>query len=99
MLFLYLVLLIIFPLNFEYPLFKISFNSLFAGFLAYLSLQILAPLVDMHTFLGIFIQGFIAGIIGLISYVILSIVFKLKEVEGIKKILIKTLALIKNGRN
>ncbi len=80
-------------------LFKISFNSLFAGFLAYLSLQILAPLVNMHTFLGIFIQGFLAGIIGLISYIILSIVFKLKEVEGIKKILIKTLALIKNGRN
>ncbi len=80
-------------------LFKISFNSIFAGFLAYLSLQILAPLVNMHTFLGIFIQGFLAGIIGLISYIILSIVFKLKEVEGIKKIIIKTLALIKNGRN
>ncbi len=80
-------------------LFKISFNSIIAGLLAYGSLQILAPLVDMHTFFGIFIQGFIAGIIGLLTYIILSIVFKLKEVEGIKKILIKSLALIKNGRN
>ena len=79
--------------------FKISFNSIIAGLLAYGSLQILAPLVDMHTFFGIFIQGFIAGIIGLLTYIILSIVFKLKEVEGIKKILIKSLALIKNGRN
>jgi len=53
----------------------------------------------MQTFIGIFTQGFIAGLIGLLSYIILSIVFKLEEIEILKRILKKTLLLFKNGKN
>ena len=80
-------------------LFKISFNSIIAGLFSYATLHIIAPLVDMHTFLGIFIQGFVAGFIGLLIYIILSILFKLDEVQIIKKMLLKIILLIKNGKN
>ena len=80
-------------------LLKISFNSLLAGIMAYATLYIMAPLVDMHTFLGIFTQGFVAGMMGLLTYIILSIVFKLDEVQIIKKMLLKVIFLIKNGKH
>ncbi len=67
--------------------------------MAYATLYIMAPLVDMHTFLGIFTQGFVAGMIGLLTYIILSIVFKLDEVQIIKKMLLKVIFLIKNGKH
>ena len=67
--------------------------------MAYYTLNIMAPLVDMHTFLGIFTQGFVAGMIGLLTYIILSILFKLDEVQIIKKMLLKVIFLIKNGKH
>ncbi len=80
-------------------LFKITFNSILSGILAYITLNLLAPFVDMHTFLGIFTQGLIAGSIGLITYIILGIVFRLDEVDIIKRLLQKVILLMKNGRN
>ena len=74
---------------------KIIFNSLMAGSIAYLALYFIAPLVDMHTFIGIFIQGLAAGIVGLLSYLILGIVFKLEEVELFKKLFKKGLLIFR----
>ncbi len=78
-------------------LLKISFNSLVAGVVAYATLNVLAPLVDMHTFLGIFTQGLVAGCLGLLTYLILSIVLKLEEVQSVKNILKRSWSIFKNG--
>ena len=77
---------------------KITFNSLISGIIAYGALNILSPLVNMNTFIGIFTQGFVAGVLALLTYLFLSIVFKLEEVENIKKLFIKSLLLFKNGK-
>jgi putative peptidoglycan lipid II flippase len=76
---------------------KIAINAFLAGAMVYLSLQIISPLVDMHTFMGIFIQGVGAGFIGLLSYFILGIVLKLEEVTLLRRVLKRALAVIKNG--
>ncbi|OGY94242.1 MAG: murein biosynthesis integral membrane protein MurJ [Candidatus Komeilibacteria bacterium RIFOXYC1_FULL_37_11] len=78
---------------------KISFNSILAGAVAYGVLQILAEVVDMQTFLGIFIQGGLAGLVGLLSYLLLGIVFRLDELNIVKVMLKKFVLLFKNGRN
>ncbi|MFA6307683.1 MAG: murein biosynthesis integral membrane protein MurJ [Patescibacteria group bacterium] len=78
---------------------KISFNSMLAGAIAYGALHVLDNLVNMQTFLGIFLQGFVAGILGLLSYLLLGIVFRLDELDIIKRMLIKFALLFKNGRN
>lgn len=74
---------------------KITLNSLGAGALAYLSLQFIAPIVDMRSFWGIFTQGIVAGFVGLLSYLILGIVCKLEEVELFKKLFKKGLLIFK----
>lgn len=78
---------------------KISLNSILAGAVAYAMLQFLSNIVDMHTFVGIFSQGFGAGLAGLLTYIVLGIVFKLDELNIVKKILLKFSLLFKNGRN
>lgn len=80
-------------------LIKISINSVAAGIVAYLVLQIMAPLVNMHTFVGIFSQGLVAGLAGLLIYLLLGILFKLEEVEIIKKMIKKTMRIFKNGQS
>jgi len=80
-------------------LIKISINAFLAGIIVYGSLQILASWVDMHTFIGVFIQGVGAGTMGLLTYLILSIVFKLDEIYIVKKILKKFILFFKNGKN
>ncbi len=80
-------------------LLKICLLSFVAGSITYGSLQIIAPLVNMQTFWGVFLQGFGAAALGLLSYLILSIVFKLDEIEIISKFLKKFIVLFKNGKN
>ncbi len=65
---------------------KITLNGLVAGLVAYLVLQLLSNVVDMRTFWGIFTQGIVSAVSGLIVYLILGIVFKLDEVELFKKL-------------
>lgn len=77
---------------------KISANAVVAGLVAYLSLQYLSMLVDMRTGLGIFLQGFGAGILGLITYVLLGIMLGLDELNNVKKISRKFILLFKNGK-
>jgi len=76
---------------------KISINSVAAGMVAYFVLQIMALFVDMHTFMGIFSQGLVAGLAGLLIYLLLGILFKLEEVLIVKKMIRKTLRLFKNA--
>jgi putative peptidoglycan lipid II flippase len=77
----------------------VTFNSLIAGFIANRVLHLVAPLLNTRTFVGIFIQGLLAGLCGLIIYLILSILFKLEEVRIVKNKLLQSWHLLKNGKN
>jgi len=77
----------------------VTFNSLLAGFVTNRTLHFVAPLLNTHTFVGIFTQGLLAGLAGLIIYLILSILFKLEEVSMVKGKLLQSWRLIKNGKN
>jgi len=54
------------------PILKISFASIIAGFLSYKTLYLIEPFLNTGTGIGIFMQGIIAGIVGLAFYCILS---------------------------
>lgn len=59
--------------------FKILLSSLAAGLAAYGTLYFVAPLVDMRSFLGIFTQGLLAGLIGVAVYIIAGLVLRSQE--------------------
>ncbi|MBI5733554.1 MAG: murein biosynthesis integral membrane protein MurJ [Candidatus Kerfeldbacteria bacterium] len=65
----------------------IALATLAAGSAAYLTLHWLAPLVDMHTFIGIFTQGFSAAAAGLLLYILLTIYWQLPEVNFVRNYL------------
>lgn len=77
----------------------ISINAVSAGAIAYAGLYMLAPMVNMQTFWGIFIQGVGAGSLGLITYLILSILFKLDEVDIIRRLIKRVWLLFANGKH
>ncbi len=58
-----------------------------AGLVTYASLQLMAPLVDMRTFFGIFLQGLVSGCGGIICYLVLAYYLKLEEVKFFTNIL------------
>jgi len=78
---------------------KISFNSIIAGTALYLTLRLVADLVNMQTFLGIFLQGTIAGIIGLIVYLAMSLITNCEEITIVKLWLVKFLKPIFSYKN
>lgn len=61
--------------------------STFIGFVAYLMLLLLAPIFDTQTLVGIFLQGFLAGVVSLIAGYLLLKVFKSPELEEIESAL------------
>jgi putative peptidoglycan lipid II flippase len=61
--------------------------SFFIGFVAYLGLQIFSPIFGTSTFWGIFLQGFISGILGISTGVLVLYLLKNEELKD----LIKTL--------
>src|SRR5680860_870227 len=76
------------------PLLKISFAALISGYLSYETLYFIEPIIATGTGLGIFLQGLIAGIAGLVLYCILSWQMKIEEFiifkNSIQKRLFKT---------
>jgi putative peptidoglycan lipid II flippase len=80
-------------------LLKISFNAIISGLLAYATLNLLDDYVDMHTFIGIFSQGLVAGLVALLTYLFLSILLKLEEARSVKNIIWRLLAVFKNSQN
>ena len=57
------------------------------GLFAYISLNFLSGFFNLNTFVGIFFQGFISGIIGIISGVLVLYIFKNKELLDVVKAL------------
>ncbi len=64
---------------------RMTLAGVAAGGVAYGALHVLAPLVDMHTFVGIFIQGVGAGALGALSYVLLAMLWHLPEVQFVER--------------
>jgi peptidoglycan biosynthesis protein MviN/MurJ (putative lipid II flippase) len=66
---------------------KVSFQSFGAsiimGFTTYHMLGVLDDYLDLNTLPGIFFQGFIAGIVGIITWVIILRLLKSKELEDV----------------
>lgn len=58
---------------------RINISSFFAGVAVYFILHTTANFVDMHTFLGIFIQGFLAFLGGALVYLFFTYMFKVPE--------------------
>jgi putative peptidoglycan lipid II flippase len=59
--------------------FKILLSAAIAGLVSYGTLYFIAPLVDMRTFMGVFIQGLAAGLTGVIVYIIVGLILKSQE--------------------
>ncbi|MFA5124290.1 MAG: murein biosynthesis integral membrane protein MurJ [Patescibacteria group bacterium] len=58
---------------------RITIASIGGGLVSYFSLQLFDDYVSMQTFWGIFFQGFIAGLLGLLGYVVLGLILKIEE--------------------
>jgi len=58
---------------------KIASASFLAGSAAYLALQIMDKFVDTHKVLGIFTQGLVAGLVGIVIYFLFCFLLKSQE--------------------
>lgn len=61
--------------------------SFFLGIVTYMSLNILSPVFGTTTLLGIFLQGFISGILGIMAGVLVLYLLKNEELKDIIKVL------------
>ena len=66
---------------------RMLFHSLGAGvigaFATYIALNIFAPVFSMTTFIGVFLQGFCSGIIGIIVVIIIYMLLENKELQEV----------------
>ncbi|MFA5778349.1 MAG: lipid II flippase MurJ [Candidatus Paceibacterota bacterium] len=61
--------------------------SFFLGLITYLSLNVLSPVFGTTTFWGVFLQGFISGILGIASAIVVLFLLKSEELDDIIKTL------------
>ena len=61
--------------------------SFFLGLVSYLSLNLLSPIFGTTRTLGIFMQGFISGILGIIAAVIVLYLLKSEELKALTETL------------
>lgn len=57
------------------------------GFVSYLFLGVFAKIFDINTFLGIFLQGFFSGVLGIVAGVMILKLMKNREIEEVGKAL------------
>jgi putative peptidoglycan lipid II flippase len=57
--------------------------SIVAGFVSYLSLQLFAPILNTTTLVGIFLQGFLAGLIGIFAGILILLALGNKEIKEV----------------
>jgi putative peptidoglycan lipid II flippase len=61
--------------------------SFFIGFISYLGLNIFSPIFGTTTFWGIFLQGFLSGILGIFAGILVLFLFKNKELRDLTETL------------
>ena len=59
--------------------------SFFLGLIAYLGLNVLSPIFGTTTLLGVFLQGFISGILGIFAAIFVLYLLKNEELKDITK--------------
>jgi putative peptidoglycan lipid II flippase len=59
-------------------------TSIVVGFVAYHGLQVLAPIFDLDTFVGVFFQGLLAGLLGIVAGIFLLRLMENQELEEIR---------------
>lgn len=59
--------------------------SFFLGFVVYLSLNVLSPIFGTTTFWGVFLQGFISGILGILAAILVLYLLKNEELKYVKE--------------
>lgn len=83
---------------------RIAIASLGGGLISYFSLQVLNNYVSLDTFWGVFMQGVIAGILGLAGYAVIGLTLKIEEMfiflTSMKRRLFRSaVVLTENGVN
>ena len=78
---------------------KIILVSLLAGVIIQVLKYVIAPLVDMHTFVGVFLQAIGAALGGGLVYLVLACIGKFDEVDLVIDFLKKAKRQILNGNN
>ena len=73
---------------------KIIIAAIVAGATTYVSLYLVAPLVNMHTYWGVLIQGSAAGVIGILAYLGIGWIVGLAEAHDLVKLARTTAAKI-----
>jgi len=90
--------LLLFLFQKDFPGFVSSFSKTFwhslsasvlMGYIAYLSLNLFANVLNIETLWGIFLQGLFSGVMGIIGGIIVLIVLKNKELQEIRRSLNK----------
>jgi putative peptidoglycan lipid II flippase len=85
--------------GFSKPVFKTVFqvlcSSLFMGVVNYYSLNAFANVFNQNTTLGIFLQGFVSGILGIIVGILVLILMKNKELMDVNRTLKSKISKIK----
>lgn len=66
-------------------LFQVGSASILLGLVSYLMLGVLDNVFSLSTFIGVFLQGFIAGIVGIIAFCILLVLFKNREFVSVTR--------------
>jgi len=76
----------------EYPLyshtvlstfFQTTGASLIMGYVAYKALAVCATIFDLNTVLGVFMQGFLAGLCGIVAWICILALLKSKELADV----------------
>jgi putative peptidoglycan lipid II flippase len=73
---------------------KIIISAILAGSATYVSLYILAPMVDMSTYFGVLTQAVVSGLVGIGIYLGISSLLGLAESQNLVKLLRTTAAKI-----
>jgi len=73
--------------DFSKPVFRTFFQTVSAsvimGYVSYVSLNILDGVLNINTLMGIFLQGFISGVLGIISAVIVLYILDSQELKEV----------------
>ena len=70
---------------------RLGLSSLAAGGAAWTMLQVLVSGIAQETFIGIFIQGFLAGVTGIVIYLFLAVTFAFPEARRLVALLRQSL--------
>lgn len=66
-----------------------TLSSVFMGFVIFLSLRFFALFLNLETLIGIFLQGFFSGVVGIVFGILLLVLLKNDEIKEVSEILHK----------